>query len=140
MPLARVASILAAVVLRERLGPRRIVAIAAGLTGTLLILKPGTESFSLVGLMPVGAGLCYAMQILVTRRLCREESPVTLTIGVAITFLTVGVIGLVALLALARTVEAGRQVAAALRHGLVSRPAGSGPVRARGRPSSGRGP
>lgn len=44
------ASILAAVVLRERLGPRRIVAIAAGFAGTLLILKPGSESFTLVGL------------------------------------------------------------------------------------------
>ena len=89
------ASILAALVLRERLGPRRIVAIAAGFAGTLLILKPGTESFALVGLMPVGAGLCYAAQILVTRRLCREESPVTLALGVAITFLAFGVGGLV---------------------------------------------
>jgi drug/metabolite transporter (DMT)-like permease len=89
------ASILAAVVLRERLGPRRIVAIAAGFAGTLLILKPGTEAFTAVGLMPVGAGLCYGAQILVTRRLCREESPVTLALGVAITFLTFGVGGLV---------------------------------------------
>jgi len=87
-------AVLAALILRERLGPRRIVAIGAGFIGTLLILKPGTENFTLVGLMPVGAGLCYAMQILVTRRLCREESPVTLTIGVAITFLTLGVVGL----------------------------------------------
>jgi drug/metabolite transporter (DMT)-like permease len=89
------ASILAAVVLRERLGPRRILAIGAGFAGTLLILKPGTESFTLVGLMPVGAGLCYAGQILVTRKLCREESPVTLALGVAITFLIFGVGGLV---------------------------------------------
>lgn len=89
------ASILAAVVLGERLGPRRILAIGAGFAGTLLILKPGTDSFSMVGLMPVGAGLCYAGQILVTRRLCREESPVTLALGVAITFLTVGTGGLI---------------------------------------------
>ena len=89
------ASILAAIFLREQLGPRRIVAIAAGLTGTLLILKPGTDSFALVGLMPVGAGLCYAGQILMTRKLCRAESPVTLALGVAITFLTFGLGGLV---------------------------------------------
>lgn len=87
-------AVLAALILRERLGPRRVVAIGAGFIGTCLILKPGTENFTLVGLMPVGAGLCYAMQILVTRRLCRDESPVTLTIGVAITFLTLGVLGL----------------------------------------------
>lgn len=88
------ASILAALLLGERLGPRRILAIGAGFAGTLLILKPGTDSFSLVGLMPVGAGLCYAGQILTTRRLCRDESPVTLALGVAITFLVVGTSGL----------------------------------------------
>lgn len=88
------ASILAALLLGERLGPRRILAIAAGFTGTCLILKPGTDSFSMVGLMPVGAGLRYAGQILTTRRLCRDESPVTLALGVAITFLTVGTGGL----------------------------------------------
>ncbi|MDH5557541.1 MAG: DMT family transporter, partial [Alphaproteobacteria bacterium] len=80
---------------REHLGPRRMVAIAAGLTGTLLILRPGTDNFALVGLMPVGAGLCYAGQILVTRKLCRAESPVTLALGVAITFLVFGLGGLV---------------------------------------------
>ena len=89
------ASILAALFLREHLGPRRMVAIAAGLTGTLLILRPGTDNFALVGLMPVGAGLCYAGQILVTRKLCRAESPVTLALGVAITFLVFGLGGLV---------------------------------------------
>lgn len=86
-------SILAALLLGERLGPRRILAIGAGFAGTLLILKPGTDSFSLVGLMPVAAGLCYAGQILTTRRLCRDESPVTLAFGVAITYLTVGMGG-----------------------------------------------
>lgn len=91
------AAILAALVLGEHLGPRRIAAIAAGLAGTLLILKPGTDSFTAVGLMPVGAGLCYAAQILVTRRLCREESPVSLALGVAVTYLAFGVIGLAVL-------------------------------------------
>lgn len=87
------ASILAALLLGERLGLRRVLAVGAGFAGTLLILKPGTDSFSLVGLMPVCAGLCYAGQILTTRRLCRDESPITLALGVAITYLTVGTAG-----------------------------------------------
>jgi drug/metabolite transporter (DMT)-like permease len=40
--------------------------------------------------MPVGAALCYAGTILTTRRLCREESPVTLALGVATALLIVG--------------------------------------------------
>ena len=43
--------------------------------------------------MPIGAALCYAGTILTTRRLCREESPITLSFGVGVTFLAVGVAG-----------------------------------------------
>lgn len=88
-------AVLSAVLLGERVGPRRIAAILTGFAGTLLILKPGTDSFQLVSLMPICAALCYAGTILTTRRLCRDESPVTLSFGVGITFLTVGTAGTV---------------------------------------------
>lgn len=86
-------AVLSAVLLGERVGPRRVAAILVGFSGTLLILKPGTEAFRPVALMPIGAALCYAGTILTTRRLCREESPVTLSFGVAVTFMAVGVAG-----------------------------------------------
>lgn len=88
------AAVLAALLLGEKVGPRRIVAILAGFTGTLFILKPGTDAFKPVALMPVAAAVCYAGTVLSTRRLCRAESPVTLAYGVAITFLIVGAAGL----------------------------------------------
>ncbi len=83
-------ALLSTLVLGEKVGPRRIAAILAGFIGTLLILKPGTDAFKTVGLMPIGAAFCYAATILTTRRLCREESPVTLTMGVSIGFILVG--------------------------------------------------
>ncbi len=89
-------AVLSAVVLKERVGPRRIAAIAAGFCGTLLILKPGTDAFTPIGLMPVCAGFCYACAILTTRKLCREESPVTLAFAIAAGFFIIGCIGLVA--------------------------------------------
>ncbi len=85
--------VLSTLVLRERVGPRRVAAILVGFGGTLLILKPGTEAFRPVMLMPVGAALCYAATILVTRRLCRAESPLTLAHGVAVAFLVLGTLG-----------------------------------------------
>ncbi len=88
-------AVLSALLLGERVGPRRVLAILIGFAGTLLILKPGTDAFQLVGLMPVGAGLCYAGTILTTRRLCRDESPITLAYGVAFTFFTAGALGVV---------------------------------------------
>jgi len=87
-------AVLSSAVLGERVGPRRIMAIICGFTGTLLMLKPGTDAFKLVGLMPIGAAFCYASTILVTRKLCREESPVTLTYAVSVVFLSLGTVGI----------------------------------------------
>ena len=86
-------AVLSALLLGERVGPRRVLAILAGFGGTLLILKPGTDAFRLVSLMPVGAGLCYAGTVITTRRLCRQESPLTLAFGVGVTLVTVGALG-----------------------------------------------
>ena len=88
-------AILSALVLGEKVGPRRITAILAGFCGTLMILKPGTDDFQLVALMPVVAGLCYAATILTTRKLCRDENPVALAFGVSIAFIITGAIGIV---------------------------------------------
>ena len=90
-------AILSALVLGEHVGPRRIGAVIIGLAGTLLILKPGTDAFQWVSVMPVGAGLCYAAMILTTRKLCRDEHPVTAAFAVSVSFIAVGVIGIVAI-------------------------------------------
>ncbi len=87
-------ALLSRVVLGERVGPRRIAAILVGFAGTLLILRPGTDQFTAVSLMPVAAAFCYGSTILVTRKLCRDESPVTLVYGVSLTFMAVGFLGL----------------------------------------------
>jgi drug/metabolite transporter (DMT)-like permease len=86
--------LLSAVFLGEAVGPRRIGAALAGLAGTLLILKPGTASFQWVGLMPVIAAFWYALTILITRKLCREESPAALNFALAVVFMALGVLGI----------------------------------------------
>jgi drug/metabolite transporter (DMT)-like permease len=87
-------ALMSMIVLGERVGPRRIVAIVLGFCGCLMILKPGTEAFQPIALLPLGAAFCYAGQILVTRRLCRDESPITLAYGVSVANLTYGSLGL----------------------------------------------
>lgn len=82
--------------LGEKVGIQRSTAILAGFAGTLLILRPGADDFSLVNLTPVGAGLCYAGTVLTTRKFCREESPATLAYGAALAFILAGGIGVVA--------------------------------------------
>lgn len=89
-----IVTLLSRFVLGEHVGPRRLFAVGAGLCGSMLILKPGAESFQFVSLMPICAGFFYACMVLTTRRMCREESPLTLTCGAATVFLLVGVVGL----------------------------------------------
>lgn len=81
----------------ERVGPRRWIAIVAGFAGTLLMLRPGSESFQLATLMPVGAGFFYALFVLCTRRLCRDESPMALVLGSNLSILLVSSVGVLLL-------------------------------------------
>lgn len=67
----------AALILRERLGPRRILGIALALTGALIIIRPGAEVISWASLLPLGAGISYASYALTTRFLGRDEPILT---------------------------------------------------------------
>lgn len=67
----------AALILRERLGPRRLVGIALALTGALIIIRPGAEVFQPWALLPLVAGFFYASYSLATRFLGRGEPILT---------------------------------------------------------------
>lgn len=90
-------TVLSVVVLRERVGLWRAGAVLAGATGAYLILQPASAGFTWLKLMPVGAGLCYAGVVIVTRRYCRQESPVTLAFGVGLSYVAAGLAGIVLL-------------------------------------------
>jgi drug/metabolite transporter (DMT)-like permease len=79
----------AALVLREPLGPRRIFGIAAALVGALIVIRPGSEVFSLAALLPLLGGVFYASYALTTRFLGRDEPILT-------SFLYTAIIGTIA--------------------------------------------
>lgn len=87
-------TVLSILILGETVGSRRIVAVIAGFSGTLLILKPWSDTFQWYFLVPVLAGLFYAATVLTTRKSCREESPATLALGVSVAFILVGALGI----------------------------------------------
>lgn len=63
--------------LGERVGPRRFLGIIAGFIGVLIVLRPDTEQFSLIALLPIMAAFFYALcQVLV--RYARLTAPVAL--------------------------------------------------------------
>lgn len=59
--------------LGERISWQRWAAVAAGLTGVLIILRPGMGVFSWAALLPLAAAFLFAMYSVLTRLTTRDE-------------------------------------------------------------------
>jgi len=79
-------------VLGEAVGRRRWSAVAVGFIGVVMILRPGMGTFRVEALLPLSAAFGYAMVMLLSRRLSREESAIgilfwTAVVGIIVTAL-----------------------------------------------------
>jgi drug/metabolite transporter (DMT)-like permease len=63
--------------LGEKIGPRRIIGILVSLVGALIIIRPGTEVFTIYAVLPLVAAVCYSTYNLTTRYVGDRESPWT---------------------------------------------------------------
>ena len=70
-----VATLLSALLLGEKVGPRRLVAVAIGFVGALIILRPGLGVFRWPALFALGSGLCYGFYAVATRKLAGTAPP-----------------------------------------------------------------
>ncbi|MGI9426408.1 MAG: DMT family transporter [Hyphomicrobiaceae bacterium] len=68
-----VVTLLAAIFLGEAFGWRRMLAIAFGFAGALLIIKPSYDAFGTTALLPIGTALSFACYVVLTRWLTRSE-------------------------------------------------------------------
>lgn len=94
MPLANLSAILqflplavtltAAVLLREPVGWRRMVAILVGFFGVLLIVRPGTEGFDRWALIGLASVACVVLRDLATRRLSSDVPSATVAVSAAL--------------------------------------------------------
>lgn len=104
MPLATLSAIMqslplavtlaAALVFRDPIGWRRLMAIAVGFVGVLLIIRPGTEGFdrwSVLGLVSVG---CVVVRDLSTRKLSAAIPSATVAIWAGAGVTALGLAGL----------------------------------------------
>ncbi len=66
--------VLATLFLRERATPARLVALALGFTGVLIILRPGAATFQPAGLIVLAAAVMFAVQITTTKFLTGSQS------------------------------------------------------------------
>jgi drug/metabolite transporter (DMT)-like permease len=65
---------LAALVLGERVGPRRWTAVALGFVGAMIVIRPGGEAFQLAALLPLAGAMSFAAYAIATRFLSDAES------------------------------------------------------------------
>ena len=77
-----IAALLAVPILGEKLGIHRISAILVGFIGVIIIVKPGSDVFKLVSLLPLISALFMASVYLSTRSLMNTDS------SIAIIFIT----------------------------------------------------
>ena len=81
-------TIFAVWILGEAVGPRRWAAVALGFAGVIIMLRPGTESFTSYGLMAVAGAACAGFVMVLIRLMSRRDSPTTIlswqAIGVGI--------------------------------------------------------
>ncbi|WP_299378106.1 DMT family transporter [uncultured Tateyamaria sp.] len=103
--------------LRQRIGPWRILAVALGFLGILVVLGPSGGALGWIIVLPVCGGVLYAAGVVATRALCEGESTLTLLLGI---FVGQTVLSLCALALLAATgVEVGAGGMAFLTRGWV---------------------
>ncbi len=82
----------------QAIGPVRIFAVLLGFAGVVLVLGPEAVSgASLAALLPVLAGVMYAMGNIATRQFCAAESAETLLAGFFIALGVIGAIGMAVL-------------------------------------------
>ncbi len=69
-------TLLSVVFLGEKVGWRRLAAIAVGFCGALIIVRPSYAVFGLPALFPLGAALSFAIYMVLTRMLARGDARV----------------------------------------------------------------
>lgn len=99
MPIAEVTAIffvapilitgLSVLLLGERVGPRRWLAVVVGLGGVVVMLRPGAGVVQPAALLPLLAALAYALLHMATRRMGGTERASTMAFYIQLTFICV---------------------------------------------------
>jgi len=99
--------LITALFMKQRIGPWRIVAVALGFFGLLLVLQLNPRDFKPVVLLPVAAGFFYAIGSTITRVKCAGESTVAMLLVLVLVLGTAGAMGVIALTAYPVSAPAG---------------------------------
>ncbi len=71
-------TLISALVLKETIGWHRRIAVCFGFIGALLIIKPGTDTFTLASVLPLIAAVFFASYLAMTRAVANIDHPATM--------------------------------------------------------------
>jgi len=80
-------TLLSVVILGEKVGSRRWLALAVGFIGVLLIVRPGSTAFNLGSIFVLISVLFYALVVIITRKLQTSDSSATMAYYSSLTYL-----------------------------------------------------
>ena len=78
-----------ALLLGEQIGPRRLIAVALGMLGVLIMVRPGAEGFNAALMLPILAAVAYALLHVLTRKIGSTESAATMSVYIQLVFVVV---------------------------------------------------
>lgn len=76
----------AAIFLKETVGWRRSLALAVGFAGVVVAIRPGSDVFDPVSLLPLFTAVTYAITLIMLRRMGDVESTLTVALHTSVTF------------------------------------------------------
>ena len=82
-------TLISAFFLGETIGWRRILAISVGFAGALVIIRPSYDVFGLAALLPIGAAICFAIYLALTRSLAQGTDPFAMQLSAGVSGLVV---------------------------------------------------
>jgi len=80
-------TLLSVMILGEKVGPRRWLALTVGFIGVLLIVRPGSATFDLGSIFVLISVLFYALVVIITRKLQTSDSSATMAYYSSLTYL-----------------------------------------------------
>ncbi|MCE8009435.1 DMT family transporter [Aestuariivita sp.] len=89
--------IITVLVLGQPIGRWRILAVALGFLGILMVLQVDPRTFSWLTVLPVAGGFFYALGAISTRTFCAGESTVSMLAGLLVMLGSLGALGLLTL-------------------------------------------
>jgi drug/metabolite transporter (DMT)-like permease len=87
-----VTALFSAPLLAERVSLNRWFAILAGFTGVLVVIRPGGAGFEWALVIPVGAAIANSLRDIVTRRLSRSETSISMLMWSTLIVMTAGLV------------------------------------------------